>query len=50
LNITDFLHPPGDNRCGDDGTPLIIHNIGHEPQEENILNQYPRTTHYRYQP
>jgi len=44
LNITDFLHPPGDNRCGDDGTPLNIHNIGHEPQEENILNQYPRIT------
>ena len=44
LNITDFLHPPDDNRCGDDGTPLIIHNIGHEPQEENILNQYPRIT------
>lgn len=44
MNITDFLHPPGDNRRGDDGTPLIIHNIGHEPQEENILNQYPRIT------
>lgn len=34
----------------EDGTPLIIHNIGRGTQEENILNEYPRITHYRYQP
>ena len=34
----------------EDGAPLIIHNIGRGTQEENILNQYPRIAHYRYQP
>ena len=38
------------DRRAADGTPLIIHNIGRGTQEENILNQYPRTAHYRYQP
>ena len=38
------------DRRAADGTPLIIHNIGRGAQEENILNQYPRTAHYRYQP
>ncbi len=38
------------DRRAEDGTPLIIHNIGRGTQEENILNEYPRITHYRYQP
>lgn len=38
------------DRRAQDGTPLIIHNIGRGTQEENILNQYPRIAHYRYQP
>jgi len=38
------------DRRAEDGTPLIIHNIGRGTQEENILNQYPRIAHYRYQP
>ena len=38
------------DRRAEDGAPLIIHNIGRGTQEENILNQYPRITHYRYQP
>lgn len=38
------------DRRAEDGTPLIIHNIGRGTQEENILNQYSRITHYRYQP
>lgn len=38
------------NRRAEDGAPLIIHNIGRGTQEENILNQYSRITHYRYQP
>lgn len=31
-----------------DGTPLIIHNIGHGTQEENILFAYPIKGHFRY--
>lgn len=38
------------DRRAEDGTPLIIHNIGRGTQEENILNEYSRITHYRYQP
>ena len=38
------------DRRAEDGAPLIIHNIGRGTQEENILNQYSRITHYRYQP
>lgn len=38
------------DRRAQDGTPLIIHNIGRGTQEENILNEYSRITHYRYQP
>ncbi|WP_314910956.1 DUF1287 domain-containing protein [Cardiobacterium hominis] len=38
------------DRRAEDGAPLIIHNIGRGTQEENILNEYPRITHYRYQP
>ena len=38
------------DRRAEDGAPLIIHNIGRGTQEENILNQYPRITYYRYQP
>ena len=38
------------DRRAEDGAPLIIHNIGRGTQEENILNDYPRITHYRYQP
>ena len=38
------------DRRAEDGAPLIIHNIGRGTQEENILNEYPRSTHYRYQP
>ena len=37
-------------RRAEDGAPLIIHNIGRGTQEENILNEYSRITHYRYQP
>ena len=42
------------DRRAEDGAPLIIHNIIHNigrgTQEENILNEYSRITHYRYQP
>ena len=38
------------DRRAQDGTPLIIHNIGRGTQEENILNEYSHITHYRYQP
>ena len=38
------------DRRAEDGAPLIIHNIGCGTQEENILNEYSRITHYRYQP
>ena len=38
------------DRRAEDGTPLIIHNIGRGTQEENILLAYPITTHTRYQP
>ena len=35
------------DRLATDGTPLILHNIGHGAQEENILFAYPMTGHYR---
>lgn len=31
----------------DDGTPLIVHNIGAGPQLENVLFDWPMTGHYR---
>lgn len=36
------------NKVADDGTPLIIHNIGRGTQEENILFTYPIYKHFRY--
>ncbi len=33
-----------------DGTPLIIHNIGAGPQEDNILFKYPMQDHFRFSP
>ncbi len=36
------------NNKANDGTPLIIHNIGRGTQEENILFAYPIKGHYRY--
>jgi uncharacterized protein YijF (DUF1287 family) len=30
------------------GTPLVIHNIGAGPVEDDILFSYPITGHYRY--
>jgi len=33
-----------------DGTPLIVHNIGSGPKEENILFEYPMTGHFRFHP
>ena len=35
------------DRCTDDGTPLIIHNIGAGTQEEDALFAFPLTGHYR---
>lgn len=33
-----------------DGTPLIVHNIGSGPVEDNILFAYPMTGHFRFIP
>ena len=33
-----------------DGTPLIIHNVGAGPQEEDVLFAYQMTGHYRFIP
>ena len=33
-----------------DGTPLIVHNIGAGPKEDNILFEYPMTGHFRFHP
>ena len=33
-----------------DGTPLIIHNVGAGPQEENVLFAYKMTGHFRFKP
>lgn len=30
------------------GTPLVVHNIGHGPQLEDVLFSFPITGHYRY--
>jgi uncharacterized protein len=35
------------DRRADDGTPLILHNIGAGAQEEDILFTFPMTGHYR---
>ncbi len=36
------------DRLADSGQPLIIHNIGAGPAEEDMLFAYPITGHYRY--
>ena len=36
------------DKSSNDGTPLIIHNIGRGTQEENILFAYPIKGHFRY--
>lgn len=33
-----------------DGTPLIVHNIGAGPKQENILFEYPMAGHFRFHP
>ena len=38
-----------DQRSGDGSRPLILHNIGQGPQEEDALFTYPITGHYRWQ-
>lgn len=38
------------DRKSSDGTPLIIHNIGAGPKEDNILFQYKIQGHYRFIP
>jgi uncharacterized protein YijF (DUF1287 family) len=38
-----------DRRNADTGNPLIIHNIGAGPVEDDILYSFPITGHYRYQ-
>jgi uncharacterized protein len=38
-----------DRRASDTGRPLVIHNIGAGPKEEDMLFAYPITGHYRYQ-
>src|SRR5262249_39791688 len=37
-----------DRRASDTGRPLVIHNIGVGPKEEDMLFAYPITGHYRY--
>lgn len=37
-----------DKRAAGSGNPLIIHNIGAGPAEEDMLFAYPITGHYRY--
>jgi uncharacterized protein YijF (DUF1287 family) len=32
------------------GIPLVVHNIGRGPEEEDVLFKYPMTGHYRYRP
>ena len=36
------------DRKAADGTPLIIHNVGAGPQEENVLFAYKMTGHFRF--
>jgi len=38
------------DRKAQDGTPLIIHNVGAGPQEENVLFAYKMTGHFRFIP
>jgi len=38
------------DRKARDGTPLIIHNVGAGPQEENVLFAYKMTGHFRFIP
>jgi len=38
------------DRKTQDGTPLIIHNVGAGPQEENVLFAYKMTGHFRFIP
>ena len=38
------------NRTSTAGVPMIVHNIGHGPQLEDMLFDYPITGHYRYRP
>lgn len=38
------------DRKATDGTPLIVHNIGAGPVEDNILFAYPMTAHFRFHP
>lgn len=42
----DHIGIVSDGRSAD-GMPLILHNIGHGAQEEDILFAYPMTGHYR---
>jgi len=37
-----------DRQAADSGIPLVIHNIGAGPQEEDMLFAHPITGHYRY--
>jgi len=37
-----------DRRSADSGRPLVIHNIGAGPKEEDMLFAHPITGHYRY--
>lgn len=37
-----------DRVAADSGRPLILHNIGAGPAEEDMLFSYPITGHYRY--
>ena len=37
-----------DRHASDTGRPLVIHNIGAGPMEEDVLFVYPITGHYRY--
>ncbi len=38
------------DKTAKDGTPLIVHNIGAGPVEDNILFAYPMTGHFRFIP
>ena len=38
------------DRKSNDGTPLIVHNIGAGPKLEDILFRFPITGHYRFAP
>ncbi len=38
-----------DRKAAGSDRPLVIHNIGAGPKEEDMLREYPITGHYRYQ-